>query len=138
MSKPNQDALALAVSYVPDLGHFVAGPNAELLDHVRRIGKEASGFRSLHLWGVEGAGKSFLCECVRSMASTSQRLEIHDDIDKASVKEQEQYLHAFNQLQATRQGPSSIAILNRPRAEAALVFVGLYLTKSLVLSPEVD
>ena len=104
MSKPNQDALALAVSYVPDLGHFVAGPNAELLDHVRRIGKEASGFRSLHLWGVEGAGKSFLCECVRSMASTSQRLEIHDDIDKASVKEQEQYLHAFNQLQATRQG----------------------------------
>jgi len=104
MSKPNQDALALEVRYVPDLGHFVAGPNAELLDRLRQIGPVRLGFESLHLWGEEGAGKSFICDCFRAKASALQGLEIHDDIDRASAFEQRQLLQVFNQLQASKHG----------------------------------
>lgn len=104
MSKPNQDALALEVSYVPDLGHFVAGPNAELLDRLRHINRVYSGFESLHLWGEEGAGKSFICDCFQARVSNLPGLHIHDDIDRASETEQKQLLQAFNRIQASSQG----------------------------------
>ena len=118
MSTPNQDALALEVSFVPDLSHFVAGPNAELLDRLKRIGSGKAGFVSLHLWGEEGAGKSFLCACLRATGRrfntnsssfeantlSDSFFEIHDDIQSTNNTQQKQLLQRFNQLHQFDQG----------------------------------
>jgi len=108
---PMQEALALQISYKPELAHVVAGPNQELLHRLQAVIASAQAksnhpydFVAIHVWGAEGAGKSFLCECLHNMAQASSAIEIHDDIHQASEREQSFLLQAFNRLQASNQG----------------------------------
>ncbi|NCW02106.1 MAG: hypothetical protein EBW20_09770, partial [Betaproteobacteria bacterium] len=105
--KPRQEALALQVCDAPQLLHFVAGPNQELLHRLQRIESERSGFVALHLWGAEGAGKSFLCQCFGPLATQDDRYVIHDDIDVLQPKDhqtQAKLLQAFNRLREADDG----------------------------------
>ena len=109
--RPMQEALALQISYVPTLAHFVPGPNQELLHRLQALQLEfldgeapSRTFFALHLWGAEGAGKSFLCECMRHRAAASSAIEIHDNVEQASAAAQEALLQSFNRLQSSRQG----------------------------------
>ena len=55
-----QLALDFATPPPPTLENFVAGRNAELLQHLHRLAVRAGGERFLYVWGQAGCGRSHL------------------------------------------------------------------------------
>lgn len=55
----------LLTSYPPSLDNFVAGVNAELLDHLGRLVRGQANAALTYIWGTAGTGKSHLAQAVR-------------------------------------------------------------------------
>lgn len=69
-----QQILALEPDTTPELQHFVAGPNQELIDQLQRWQSDKPAERLLYVWGAQGSGKTHL---LRAMVSPAQYLACH-------------------------------------------------------------
>lgn len=63
-----QLALDIIAAPSPTLANFVAGRNAELLHHLKRVAAGATGERFIYLWGAAGSGRSHLLRAVVAAA----------------------------------------------------------------------
>lgn len=81
----------------PTLDNFIAGPNAELLDHLHRWLNGEAKETALYLWGPPGSGKSHL---LTALTACGKQVETHDDIDQLNHAGQIAAFDSFNHARA--------------------------------------
>jgi len=99
----------------PDFDNYVAGPNAEALERVRRLAAGALGEAVVYLWGEPGSGRSHL---LRAAARANPALVIADDVEMLDEGAQQRLFASIN---AAREGePPVLAAGRHPPAQLAL------------------
>jgi DnaA family protein len=107
--------LAISPAPAPDFDNFVAGPNAEALEHVRSLAGGTLGERIVYLWGEKGSGRSHL---LRAAARANPALVIADDVESLDEHAQQALFAAINA--AREGGPGALVAGARAPAELEL------------------
>ncbi|MDH4189871.1 MAG: DnaA regulatory inactivator Hda [Betaproteobacteria bacterium] len=78
-----QLALALSQSPEPSLDNFVAGPNSELIERLRKTASGAGGEAIVYLWGEPGSGRTHLLRA--TVAAARDAVYARADADFAAL-----------------------------------------------------
>jgi DnaA-homolog protein len=107
--------LPISAAAKPSLDNYVAGANAEALEHVRALARGGLKEAVVYLWGETGSGRSHL---LRAAASANPALVTADDVDTLDAAAQQALFSAVNA--AREGGPPVLAAGNAPPAQLGL------------------
>ena len=112
-----QLAFDLADAPRPSLENFVVARNAELVQHLREVGRSGDRERSLYIWGPHGSGRTHLLEgALADLAQRGWRVRYHpteirpidatpdldaaafDDVDRLDEPGQSTLFNLYNDL----------------------------------------
>jgi DnaA family protein len=107
--------LPISAAAKPSLDNYVAGTNAEALEHVRSLARGELKEAVVYLWGETGSGRTHL---LRAAASANPALVTADDVDTLDATAQQALFSAINA--AREGGPTVLAAGNAPPAQLSL------------------
>ena len=94
--------LPISAAAKPSLDNYVAGANAEALEHVRSLARGELIEAVVYLWGEAGSGRTHL---LRAAASANPALVTADDVDSLDAAAQQALFSAIN---AAREGGAAV------------------------------
>jgi DnaA family protein len=107
--------LPISPAAEPTLENYVAGANAEALEHVRALAAGRLKEAIVYLWGEAGSGRSHL---LRAALRANPGLVLADDVETLDAQAQQALFVAIN---AARDGAAPVlAAGNAPPAQLAL------------------
>jgi DnaA family protein len=107
--------LPISPAAEPTLENYVAGANAEALEHVRALAAGRLKEAIVYLWGEAGSGRSHL---LRAALRANPGLVLADDVEALDAQAQQALFVAIN---AARDGAAPVlAAGNAPPAQLAL------------------
>src|SRR5262245_14790361 len=107
--------LPISAAAKPSLDNYVAGTNAEALEHVRSLARGELKEAVVYLWGETGSGRTHL---LRAAASASPALVTADDVATLDAAAQQALFSAINA--AREGGPAVLAAGDAPPAQLGL------------------
>src|SRR5262245_62638496 len=107
--------LPISAAAKPSLDNYVAGTNAEALEHVRSLARGELKEAVVYLWGETGSGRTHL---LRAAASANPALVTADDVATLDAAAQQALFSAINA--AREGGPAVLAAGDAPPAQLGL------------------